>query len=116
MTSPGGRTRSPDFIIAAGAKYDFKPGQLTALGYSNGANIAASLLLLRPEVLTRAVLLRPMVVLQPEQLPDLSGRDLPAIRPTRPHRAGRSSPAAGPTSSVVPGPMSTCTGSRPGIS
>ena len=76
MTSPGGRTRSPDFIIAAGAKYDFKPGQLTALGYSNGANIAASLLLLRPEVLTRAVLLRPMVVLQPEQLPDLSGREI----------------------------------------
>ena len=63
-----------EFIIAAGAKYGFEPGQLTAFGYSNGANIAASLLLLRPEVLARAVLLRPMVVLEPAQLPDLSGK------------------------------------------
>jgi predicted esterase len=65
-----------DFIIAAGAKYGFAPGQLTALGYSNGANIAASLLLLRPEVLARAVLLRPMVVLQPDLPPDLSGKEI----------------------------------------
>jgi phospholipase/carboxylesterase len=65
-----------DFIAAAAKQYGFAPGQLTALGYSNGANIAASLLLLRPEVLARAVLLRPMVVLQPEQLPDLSGRHI----------------------------------------
>ena len=57
-----------DFIITAGAEYGFSPSQLTALGYSNGANIAASLLLLRPEVLARAVLLRPMVVLEPERL------------------------------------------------
>ena len=65
-----------DFIIAAGVKYGFEPGQLTALGYSNGANIAASLLLLRPEVLARAVLLRPMVVLQPAHPPDLSQREI----------------------------------------
>ncbi len=63
-----------DFITAAASHYGFESGRLTALGYSNGANIAASLLLLRPEVLTRAVLLRPMVVLQPEHLPDLSGK------------------------------------------
>jgi phospholipase/carboxylesterase len=63
-----------DFIVAAAAKYGFDVGQLTALGYSNGANIAASLLLLRPEVLTRAILLRPMVVQEPERLPDLSGK------------------------------------------
>jgi len=65
-----------DFIVAAGTKYGFAPGQLTAVGYSNGANIAASLLLLRPEVLAQAVLLRPMVVLQPQKLPDLNGKDL----------------------------------------
>ena len=65
-----------DFITAAGTKYGFEPSQLTAFGYSNGANIAASLLLLRPEVLARAVLLRPMVVLEPARLPDLSGRHI----------------------------------------
>ena len=65
-----------DFITAAGSRYGFATSQLTALGYSNGANIAASLLLLRPEVLARAVLLRPMVVLQPDQLPDLTGKQI----------------------------------------
>ncbi len=68
-----------DFIVAAAARYGFEAGQLTALGYSNGANIAAALLLLRPEVLARAVLLRPMVVLQPDHLPDLSGKHLTLI-------------------------------------
>jgi phospholipase/carboxylesterase len=63
-----------DFIADAAARYGFDPGKLAALGYSNGANIAASLLLLRPEALVRAVLLRPMVVLQPKTLPDLSGK------------------------------------------
>lgn len=65
-----------DFITAAAAGYGFEAGRLTALGYSNGANIAASLLLLRPEVLAQAVLLRPMVVLQPKRLPDLSGKHI----------------------------------------
>lgn len=63
-----------DFIADAATRYGFDPGKLAALGYSNGANIAASLLLLRPEALVRAVLLRPMVVLQPKTLPDLSGK------------------------------------------
>lgn len=65
-----------DFIAAASAKYGFDARRLTAVGYSNGANIAASLLLLRPESLARAVLLRPMVVLQPEALPDLAGKSI----------------------------------------
>src|SRR5205823_1189764 len=38
----------------------------------NGANIAASMLLLRPEILHGAVLFRAMVPLIPENLPDLS--------------------------------------------
>jgi phospholipase/carboxylesterase len=63
-----------DFIADAATRYGFDPGKLAALGYSNGANIAASLLLLRPEALVRAVLLRPMIVLQPKTLPDLSGK------------------------------------------
>jgi phospholipase/carboxylesterase len=44
-----------------------------AVGYSNGANIAAAMLLLHPGVLAGAVLLRAMVPLQPEAKPDLSG-------------------------------------------
>jgi predicted esterase len=48
------------------------PGRISAVGYSNGANIAAAMLMLRPEVLSRAVLFRPMVPLVVEDLPDLS--------------------------------------------
>jgi predicted esterase len=63
-----------DFIAAASKRYGFDSSRLTAIGFSNGANIAATLLLLRPESLDRAVLLRPMVVLEPKKLPDLSGK------------------------------------------
>ncbi len=45
-----------------------------ALGFSNGANIAAALMLLHPALLDAAVLLRPMVPLVPAALPDLGGR------------------------------------------
>lgn len=61
-----------DFIAAAAKHYGFSPESVTAVGYSNGANIAAALLLLRPGVLSRSVLLRAMVPLIPETLPDLS--------------------------------------------
>jgi phospholipase/carboxylesterase len=47
-----------DFIEVARRRYDL-PAPV-ALGFSNGANIAASLLLLRPEALAGAVLLRAM--------------------------------------------------------
>lgn len=45
-----------------------------ALGFSNGANMAAALMLLHPHVLDAAVLLRPMVPLTPATPPDLDGR------------------------------------------
>jgi phospholipase/carboxylesterase len=51
-----------------------QPGPLVALGFSNGANIAAAMLLLRPEVLSAAILLRAMVPLVPDSPPDLSGK------------------------------------------
>jgi predicted esterase len=71
------RTRAlAAFVAAAAAKYGFDPARLTALGFSNGANIAASLLLLRPESLARAVLLRPMVVLEPATVPNLTGKSV----------------------------------------
>ena len=61
-----------DFIAAAGEHYGFATDQLVAVGYSNGANIAASMLLLRPEILGAAILFRVMVPLVPDRLPDLS--------------------------------------------
>jgi predicted esterase len=60
------------FIPAAAQTYGFDPTNLVAVGYSNGANIAASLLLLRPETLRAAILFRAMVPIVPDQLPDLS--------------------------------------------
>ena len=62
-----------DFIEKASAKYGLDRQNLFAVGYSNGANIAGSLLLLRPQTLAGAILLRPMVPIIPEPLPDLSG-------------------------------------------
>lgn len=62
-----------DFVEAASSVYGFDPQKVIAVGFSNGANIAASMLLLRPHVLHAAVLLHPMVPLVPETLPDLSG-------------------------------------------
>ncbi len=65
-----------DFIAAAAGHYRFEQGQLLAVGFSNGANIAASVLLLRPESIATAILLRPMVVLQPAAIPALAGKRL----------------------------------------
>jgi predicted esterase len=60
-----------DFISAAAAKYHFDQTQLTAVGYSNGANIAAAVLLLRPGTLNSAILLRGMVPITPATEPKL---------------------------------------------
>src|SRR5215212_2248894 len=62
-----------DFIGMAATKYHFNPKQLTAVGYSNGANIAAAVLLLRPGTITSAILFRAMVPLTPDAKPDLDG-------------------------------------------
>jgi len=61
-----------DFVTAAAQHYGFATDQFVAVGYSNGANIAASLLLLRPEVLRAAILFRAMVPLVPDKLAELS--------------------------------------------
>jgi len=61
-----------DFIAAAAQYYELTADKIVPVGYSNGANIAASLLLLRPEILRTAVLFRAMVPLVPEKVPDLS--------------------------------------------
>lgn len=60
------------FLPEAARAHDL-PDRFVAVGFSNGANIAASLLLLHPEALRGAVLLRAMTPLEPDELPDLAG-------------------------------------------
>jgi predicted esterase len=61
-----------DFVATAAQRYGFTTDQLIAVGYSNGANIAAAMLLLRPKVLASAILFRAMVPLHPETELNLS--------------------------------------------
>jgi phospholipase/carboxylesterase/glyoxalase family protein len=60
-------------VEAAERSYDLDPHGMVAVGFSNGANIASSILLGRPGVLRGAVLLSPMVPFEPESLPQLGG-------------------------------------------
>ena len=62
-----------DFVEAAREAYGLGERRPIAVGFSNGANIAAAMLLLRPGVLGGALLIRPMVPLVPDPLPDLRG-------------------------------------------
>lgn len=66
-----------DFILNSSSIYEFDLERIIAVGFSNGANIGASLLLRRPEVLTGAILFRAMVPFIPKVLPDLSKKHIP---------------------------------------
>jgi len=59
------------FVAAAAAHYGFDATRVIAAGFSNGANIAASTLLLEPGVLAGAILFRAMVPIVPDPLPSL---------------------------------------------
>lgn len=61
-----------NFIDGASEQYGFDRSKLVAVGFSNGANIAASLMLRRPALLKRAVLLSPMVPFEPRGRVDLA--------------------------------------------
>jgi len=61
------------FIEAAARTYELDRTGIVAVGFSNGANIAASLLLRRPGLLRGAVLLSPMIPFEPDTVPDLTG-------------------------------------------
>ncbi len=61
-----------DFVVAARAEYGIEAP--VAIGFSNGANIAAALLYLRPEVLAGAILFRAMVPLPSSPVQDLAGK------------------------------------------
>ena len=60
------------FIDAASERYEFGKKRLIAVGYSNGANIAASLILQHPHYLAAAVLFRVMVPFVPDLVRDFS--------------------------------------------
>ena len=62
-----------DFVVAAAAHYKFDPARVVAVGFSNGANIASSVLLLRPGVLAGAVLFRAQVPIVPDPVPSQTG-------------------------------------------
>ena len=61
------------FIRAAIVKYGLDVTRLYALGYSNGANIASTVMFIEPDLLQGAILFRPMLVFEPEERSDLSG-------------------------------------------
>jgi phospholipase/carboxylesterase len=61
-----------DFVAAAVRHYKLAADHVVGVGYSNGANIAASMLLLRSEIMHAAILFRAMVPLIPDKMPDLS--------------------------------------------
>jgi phospholipase/carboxylesterase len=65
-------TELADFIAEARQAYGLAAP--VAVGFSNGANIAAAVLMLRPEALAGAALLRAMVPLSEPPTADLAGR------------------------------------------
>jgi phospholipase/carboxylesterase/glyoxalase family protein len=77
------------FIKQAAGEHDFETRGVVAVGYSNGANIAGSLLLTEPHLLTAAVLFRPMVPFVPDSPPEL--KNVVALL-----AAGRKDPIASP--------------------
>ncbi|MGI8991484.1 MAG: alpha/beta hydrolase [Bryobacteraceae bacterium] len=83
-----------EFVREAAREYRFDPAGIFALGYSNGANIAAVELLMHPDLLAGAVLFRSMFAFEPEKIPRLdatpvlmvSGRHDPVATPAAAER------------------------------
>jgi phospholipase/carboxylesterase len=80
------------YLDEASAQYGFDRRNILAIGYSNGANIAASLLFHIPQTIQGAVLFHPMVPRRGIALPDLTG--LPVFI-----GAGRNDPLCAPQES-----------------
>ncbi len=69
------RTRTfelANWVKAAVAHYGLDAAKVYALGFSNGSSIAASTMLLHPNILAGGLLLRPRTIIEPATLPDLS--------------------------------------------
>jgi len=71
--------------LAPIASYGLKAEDITVLGYSNGANFAAAVMALFPKLIRRAILCRPMHVLEDVPQADLSGTEVLTL-------AGKSDP------------------------
>src|SRR5471032_676378 len=65
-----------EFVRAGAAAYGLDPARIVALGLSNGANIAVSVLFRHPGLLRGAGLLRPMLPYEPEATLELAGTDV----------------------------------------
>ncbi|HEO8419695.1 TPA: alpha/beta hydrolase [Yersinia enterocolitica] len=65
-----------EFLDEAAEKYEFDRDNVIAIGYSNGANIAASLLFHYQDALKAAILHHPMVPRRGITLPDLTGKEV----------------------------------------
>ena len=61
------------FIRAAVITYRLDPTRVFALGYSNGANVASTVMFVEPGILQGTILFRPMLVYEPTDKKDLSG-------------------------------------------
>lgn len=61
------------FVRGAIVTYRLDPSRVFALGYSNGANIASTVMLIEPGVIQGSILFRPMVVYEPPEKNDISG-------------------------------------------
>ena len=81
-----------DFVLAARNRYGLEAP--FALGYSNGANIAAAMMLLRPEALAGGILLRAMVPLRAAPPADLADKQVLIV-------SGRSDPIIPPENSAA---------------
>jgi predicted esterase len=96
------------FVSAAAQAHGRDPAKIAALGFSNGANIAVSLLLRHPALLGAAALLRPMLPYEPEGELRLEGTDVliaagegdPYSSPEQTHRLAEVLDTAGATVSV----------------
>ncbi|NUM25800.1 MAG: alpha/beta hydrolase [Candidatus Buchananbacteria bacterium] len=60
-----------NFIITAAKHYQLNQTKICAIGYSNGANITANLLLTSPQTITTAILFRPTLPAKPAISPNL---------------------------------------------
>jgi phospholipase/carboxylesterase len=64
------------FIRAAVTEYQLDPDRIFALGYSNGANIASTVMFTEPSLIKGTLLFRPMVVLDVVEKKSLAGRSV----------------------------------------
>lgn len=72
-----------EFVEAAKEKHGLQNTKVVAVGFSNGANIAAAVLLLHPHILDGAILLRAMLPLTPSAEPDLSNTPILLLSGTK---------------------------------